>query len=251
MYYPGNERVEVCARTFEDLADIYYHMPCRKEGLSKQDIEEIFEETTKYACGGCGRFEECWKGQALRTYQKMYETLELLESGVETGLEERMRSVCVYPERMVRQMMNGFRLARMRLYYTNRLLENREAVADQLWEMSHLLDDVLDDVSRTSEMKGPVSKKICRLFARRGAQVSRVFVLQKKKNEISITMKAKYGENVPLKDLAGILSAVMKRKMLPARENRALLGYEEETVLFVEATRYQMHYGISRVAKGK
>jgi len=224
-------------------------MPGRKEGLSKQDIEEIFEDTTEYACGGCHRFRDCWKGQALRTYQKMYETLELLEDGEEAGLEERMRSVCMYPERIVRQMTNGFRLARMRLYYTNRLLENREAMADQLWEMSHLLDDVLEGVTRTSEMKGPMSRKICRLFARRGALVTGIFVMQKKRHEICITMKAKYGENVPIKDLAGILSVVMKKRMIPSRGNRALLGYEEESVLFVEAARYHMCYGISRVAK--
>ena len=249
MYYPGSEKVEVCARTFGGLADVYYHMPCRKEGIGKQDLEEIFEETTKYACSGCYRFEECWKGQALRTYQKMYETLELLEKGAEDGLEERMRSVCVYPERMVRQMMNGFRLARMRLYYTNRLLENREAMADQLWEMSHLLDDVLDDVSRAGELKGPTGKKIGRLFARRGAVVSRIFIMQKKKSEVYITMKAKYAENVPLKDLAGIVSVVMKRKMVPSKGARALLGYEEETVVFVEAPRFQVRYGISRAPK--
>ena len=42
MYYPGSERMEDCARTFQELADLYYKMPCRKESFTRQDIEEIF-----------------------------------------------------------------------------------------------------------------------------------------------------------------------------------------------------------------
>lgn len=251
MYYPGSERVEGCARTFGELADIYYHMPCRKDTFSKQDIEEIFEELTRSACSGCPRFEECWKKNALRTYQRMYETLEGMEEGREELLLERMGSVCICPDRVVEKMAWIFKNMRLRMYYSNCLLENREAVADQLWEMSRLLDDTMDEVLRTSEMKEPVNRRICRLFGRKGVVVRKIFLMQKKKRceEIYITMYAKKGEYVPVKDLAGILSSVLKRRIVPARDSRAMTGWEEDTILFVEDTRYSLLYGVSRVAK--
>ena len=56
MDYPGRERVEECARSFGELADIYYRMPCRKEGFGRQDIEDIFEELTGTVCRGCRSF---------------------------------------------------------------------------------------------------------------------------------------------------------------------------------------------------
>ena len=250
MYYPGRERVEECARTFGDLADRYYHMPCRKESFSRQDIEEIFEELTRTACSGCAHFEECWKKQALRTYQRMYETLEQMEDGQTQELCERMRAVCVCPERVVEHMTWIFRNMRLRLYYSNRLRENREAVADQRWEMSRLLDDMLDEVQKTGEMKEPVNRKICRLFARRGVIVKKIFLMQKRCcEEIYISMYAKKGECVPARDLAGILSAVLRRRIVPARDTRNMIGVREDTLLFVEDTKYSILYGVSRVAK--
>ena len=60
MYYPGSERMEDCARTFQELADLYYKMPCRKESFTRQDIEEIFEETAGGVCRGCPGFARCW-----------------------------------------------------------------------------------------------------------------------------------------------------------------------------------------------
>ena len=58
MDYPGRERVEECARSFGELADIYYRMPCRKEGFGRQDIEDIFEELTGTVCRGCRKMLE-------------------------------------------------------------------------------------------------------------------------------------------------------------------------------------------------
>lgn len=45
------------------------------------------------------------------------------------------------------------------------------------------------------------------------------------------------------------MSVVLHRRMVPARNSRTVLGAEDETVLFVEETRYCLLYGISRVPK--
>lgn len=252
MDYPGRERVEECARSFGELADIYYRMPCRKEGFGRQDIEDIFEELTGTVCRGCRSFGKCWKDQAASTYQRLYEALTAMGEGKTEGdIRAGMSDACIRAGKMAGSMVWAFRNMRMKLYYANRLLEGREAVADQLWEMARLLDDMAEEMQRTGELKEPVNRRLCRLFDRRGAQVRKIFLMHKRKrrDELYITMHARKGECVPIRDLAGILSVVLHRRMVPARNSRTVLGAEDETVLFVEETRYCLLYGISRVPK--
>ncbi len=241
-----------CARSFGELADIYYRMPCRKEGFGRQDIEDIFEELTGTVCRGCRSFGKCWKDQAAGTYQQLYEALTAMGEGKTEGdIRAGMSDACIRAGKMAGSMVWAFRNMRMKLYYANRLLEGREAVADQLWEMARLLDDMAEEMQRTGELKEPVNRRLCRLFDRRGAQVRKIFLMHKRKrrDELYITMHARKGECVPIRDLAGILSVVLHRRMVPARNSRTVLGAEDETVLFVEETRYCLLYGISRVPK--
>ena len=194
MDYPGRERVEECARSFGELADIYYRMPCRKEGFGRQDIEDIFEELTGTVCRGCRSFGKCWKDQAAGTYQQLYEALTAMGEGKTEGdIRAGMSDACIRAGKMAGSMVWAFRNMRMKLYYANRLLEGREAVADQLWEMARLLDDMAEEMQRTGELKEPVNRRLCRLFDRRGAQVRKIFLMHKRKrrDELYITMHAR------------------------------------------------------------
>ncbi len=251
MYYPGSERMTDCARTFQELADLYYKMPCRKETFSRQDIEEIFEEAAGSVCRGCARFEECWKEQGALTYQRLYGYLESLEGADETRERDKIGEFCVVPEILAEKMKDIFGKMKMKLYFSNQLLESREAVADQFWEMSRLLDEMVDEVLRTGEMKEPINRRICRRFSRRGVAVSRIFAVQRTRRcqEIYIAMRARRGCYVSAKELGEMLSGILHRKIVPAGDSRAMIGTEEDTVLFLEDTKYSLLYGISRVPK--
>ena len=60
-----------------------------------------------------------------------------------------MSDACIRAGKNGGQYGGRFRNMRMKLYYANRLLEGREAVADQLWEMARLLDDMAEEMQRT------------------------------------------------------------------------------------------------------
>lgn len=252
MDYPGRERVEECARSFGELADIYYRMPCRKEGFGRQDIEDIFEELTGTVCRGCRSFGKCWKDQAAGTYQQLYEALTAMGEGKTEGdIRAGMSDACIRAGKMAGSMVWAFRNMRMKLYYANRLLEGREAVADQLWEMARLLDDMAEEMQRTGELKEPVNRRLCRLFDRRGAQVRKIFLMHKRKrrDELYITMHARKGECVPHSGSGGHFVCGAAPADGTGQKQPYRTGAEDETVLFVEETRYCLLYGISRVPK--
>ena len=49
------DRIERYAESFHQLAEIFRQMPEKKERLSEEDIEEMFETVKENICAQCGR----------------------------------------------------------------------------------------------------------------------------------------------------------------------------------------------------
>lgn len=64
-------------------------------------------------------------------------------------------------------------------------------------------------------------------------------------------MRVRSGQCVAVTEIAAILSELCERKMVPARDSRAIVNSENRTVLFVEDTNYKVLYGAARVTKEK
>ena len=128
-----------------------------------------------------------------------------------------------------------------------RLRENRMAAAGQLKEMSGILAGAMEKIYNTREdedFKKEIEKKL-RLL---GVQVYKVFFYdpQKKRCQVYLTMKTRRKICVSTKKIAAILSDLMDREMMPARDSRSFVSQDKVTVLFVEGTAYNILYGIQK-----
>ena len=70
-----------------------------------------------------------------------------------------------------------------------------------------------------------------------------------RKRQVYVTMHTKRKICVPVKKVAAVLSELTDCEMMPARDSRTFVSQEKVTVLFVEATAYQVLYGIKKVTK--
>lgn len=78
---PGRERMERYAESFRQLAETFRDMPSRKEGLSEQDVEEIFREVQYKVCRYCPGCSCCWEQNGSATYREVYDLLRRIEEG--------------------------------------------------------------------------------------------------------------------------------------------------------------------------
>lgn len=134
----------------------------------------------------------------------------------------------------------------------DRLTESRLAAAGQLQEMSRILIGAMERIYSTREdenFKQEIEKRL-RLM---GVYVHKVFFygMQGKKSQVYITMKTRRKMCVPVRKIAGVLSELMEREMMPARDSRSFVGQELVTVLFVEKTAYNVLYGVRKVTRKK
>ncbi len=148
--HPQKERVEKYAASFQKLADTFYGMPYRKDYLSSRQVEQIIEDTNAKVCSRCYQREICWGEHS----QELVKGVEALVRSMESGNEENVRGIradwtgiCPRSVQYYETVAENFQKERQNLMWDNRMIENRLAVAQQLMEVSHIMENVASDVN--------------------------------------------------------------------------------------------------------
>lgn len=136
------------------------------------------------------------------------------------------------------------------LLFQRRLAENRIAAAGQIREMGSILEGAMERIYGTKE-DVPLEQEIGKRLRFMGITLIQVFFYSPggRKRQVYVTMHTKRKICVPVKKVAAVLSELTDCEMMPARDSRTFVSQEKVTVLFVEATAYQVLYGIKKVTK--
>ena len=147
--HPQKERVEKYAASFQKLADTFYGMPYRKDYLSSRQIERIIEDTNTKVCSRCYQREICWGEHS----QELGKGVEALVRSMESGNEDDIRSIrsdwtsiCPRSVQYYEAVVENFQREKQNLMWDNRMIENRLAVAQQLMEVSRIMENVASDL---------------------------------------------------------------------------------------------------------
>ena len=140
--------------------------------------------------------------------------------------------------------------SKMNLLFHTKLEENRAAVAVQLNEMAQIMTDTIEyawDTQTDESLETRLKKKLRSM----GLSVHGVLVYQQenKRQEVYLMVNTRRRRCVAVKDVASVLSKMMKKSMMPARDSRAFVGSERITVQFVERTNFEVLYGIEKAVK--
>jgi Serine phosphatase RsbU, regulator of sigma subunit len=251
---PGKESILNYAQSFKHLANVFSNMPYRKEHLSNQDMELVFEGVSNKLCSHCERAKLCLKQNQADTYQVAYEILNTIEeSGKDIDLEvqEQFARRCIHSRDFLEEMVQTFQRAKLNLMWNNKLMENRVAVSEQLNEMSNILTGVAQTVYEMKVADTDLEMEIKRILRRQFILVKHVCISTRLKHrqEIFITMKSAKGRCVHTKEIAIALAKVCEQPMIPVKGSRNIVNQEYSTILFVEDTHFQVLNGVARVTK--
>lgn len=138
------------------------------------------------------------------------------------------------------------------LLWNTRLMENRSAVAVQLNEMAEIMADTVEhvwDTKTNEDLEAHLKKKLKTM----GLLVhsALVYCQEGKRQEVYLTLSTRKRRCVAVKEVAAVISKLMKKAMMPSRDSRAFVGSERATILFVERTNFEVIYGIEKAVKGE
>ena len=147
--HPQKEKVERYAASFRKLADTFYGMPYRKEFLSGGQLNRIISDTSACVCSRCYQREICWGERAGETMRNSEHMLRVMEEGDEEAVRQvrsEWMSACGRSAQYFQVLNEGFREERQNLVWDNRMIESRLAVAQQLTEISRIMDHMAEEL---------------------------------------------------------------------------------------------------------
>ena len=139
-------------------------------------------------------------------------------------------------------------LKRKNIIYRNKLRESRRVIATQLLEMSKILGESVDD---TYDLHGISKEQMSILMSRfkdAGVVLKRAVRLDNRRgiSEIIVTMKARKGICVSIKEVAKIISLVFDKEVEIAKERRRVVGTDMETYRFKERPNFYVLHGLAK-----
>lgn len=255
IHGPGRQRMEESAEVFRRLAGCFSQLPSRQDHFETEDRDRMSRQMEQDFCVQCSKCLECWEKNYYDTLTTTSDLFAVMEKEGRVGPEQvkgRMRTQCIRLRAYLNEMGQVFDRARTNLFWYNRLIENREAVAGQLTEMADMMSAVAEDIYDAAENTDiSVCDRIDRELAARHIKVLKTSVTKKKNGrcEVYVTMRAKGGRCIASKELAGCLAAVLEVPMTPHKDSRRTVSSEDVTVAFVEDTAFRVLYGAAKAVK--
>ncbi|MDO5426197.1 MAG: SpoIIE family protein phosphatase [Eubacteriales bacterium] len=250
---PGRERLEGYAQAFQNLSNTFRHMPAKREQLSREDVEGIFRDVRETVCATCKRREICWDRQYYRTYRQIYAFLDAAETDGVSGNENTdFWERCLRRIRLEDAIMDSFRRARLNLMWSNRLLETRLAMVEQMEQTAAIIRRAASSVYDMKRLEGLKRYQIDAGLRTHGLQVLEAWMFEKDENwfELYLTIRtSRKSRCIPVKEAAWWLSGYFGQEMAPAFDSRMIINREYSTVCFTPEPDYQMLGGVARATR--
>lgn len=251
---PQREQMEKYAQSFRRLASTFYSMPVRREGFSPQETERILAETEEAVCSRCARRDTCWKQLRYQSRELGNRLIQAMEGG---GQEDIMAAqgawfdACQNGARFTEELKHIFTREWQNLLWNNRLIEGRLAVAEQLGEVSRIMQQVANDIYSITLAPANREEQVKKALGRKQVLVKQMWMLDKPQGKVQffLTLRARSGQCVTLREVTRILSGIFGCSITTARESRMVLSREFCTMLFKEDVNFQVLTGVARITR--
>lgn len=251
--HPEQEQLERYAEAFYGLAKLFQQMPCQKERLGDGDLEGLFDEVRQQACVDCRHGEECWSNHYFQSCRILYELLADLEYNgtFSEELQERLQEQCQKPEQILQALSFCYGQARLNLMWSNRMMEQRMAAGEQIYQTAELLRSMANGFEGAPEREQKIWKRLKKDLKFLGIELEnlRIFICEEDRMEVYLLLRGTGRACVSAKSIAEVLSECCRQKMRPAWNCRAAVSDEPAGFHFVPDTKFQIFCGISRITK--
>lgn len=177
---------------------------------------------------------------------------------MEIGNEEDIRSIrgdwtsiCPRSVQYYEAVTENYQREKQNLMWDNRMIENRLAVAQQLMEVSKIMENVASDLydleRGTPQFEEDLRKSLrkCHVILRQAWVMDKV----KGRRQVFLTMRARSGQCISMTEISQLLSGVCGSLMVPVNGSRCIVNGEYHTVHFIEDVSYQILYGVARLTR--
>lgn len=216
-------------------------------------INSIIDKT----CSDCEARSICWQRDFYRTYQNMFEMLDVVQTDGSVGMDtipQDLKSKCLKANQIIKTTNYIYDIYKMNYKWRQKAKEGKRVVSQQLEGIAGILGRLSEEVRQEVDFKGDIEEELAVALDREGVQFNDIVVIRDDTGKYQVNMyrRACLGRRECIKDIGPVVSRVLKRKM---KRDKASCMIKEGTNLcyfrLVEAVKYQISTGIAREVKDK
>lgn len=247
-----DERLRGYAESFEGLSKVFLNMSRQKVEYSGEEYGRLQNELTGKLCLNCDACAVCWEKENTPIYEILPRLIhEIMEKGrASKEQQDQLAKYCKRSKDMVAEAVRVFEKAALNRAWYNRLLENRQTIAEQLDAMAYIMQDCAkEDILLDDKEKAKLSD------IRYHAKANGIFIEQLHLYEsvdghmkLNVQMQSKRG-GVPVKTFVQLAGRILGRKIRLPGEMKTFVPKELTEFEFLEDTKFRSVQGIERRKK--
>lgn len=246
------ERLLNYAQSFQGLSAVFNKMSDGHAEFSQEEMGRIQNEITGKLCAACDSCAICWESPTSPMYEYLSRLIDSIRHAgkADEKVQESLQEYCPYSGAMVEEAVEVFERARLNMAWYNRLIENREVIAEQLDAMAYIMEDCAKENREITEERKKELSELAYRAKERGLLLTDLKVFEKPDGRLQLILLASTKNGcVPVRELTKAVEQSMERLMMPHRDVRALIGKEPSELVYEEDTVYQSIQGVARLVK--
>lgn len=247
----NSEKINNVAKSLELLADsIEKGVECSRDDMPI-DTGEMICQVSDIMCQNCGNKGNCWRKDNNDTYRDAEYLFETAKNNGAISIEDvpyGFTKKCININEFILEVNHLFERARLNMVWQNKLIDNREAVAAGLQEMSGIIDDFSRQTYNIVSFEEGQEDYLRKRFKNKKIILKKIKVFENSggRYEVKVTLKTEKGLDMDVTEL--LISDFLGREMR-AVNRYAEVGKEYVDLDFVEKTNFTVTYGAAKKAR--
>lgn len=240
--------------SFLNLSQTFQVITNKKDSFTKEDKSEIFNELSEQLCKNCSNCNECWQNYFYETYQDATQILDMVEQNGTILLSEVPASFskrCISLEYYLQEARRIVEIAKVNLFWHNKMMESRAVIAGQFSEVANIIDDFSLDLYKNIQISESEKQEFIFRMRNNHVIVNKVAVFEKRngKQEIYVTCRMEKGKCITTKEAATVISGIRGGRFRPSDSCKNVVSKNMETFVFVEDGNYKVLTGVACAKK--
>lgn len=247
------ERLLGYAESFQGLSQIFHSMSVKSGSYGMEELGQIQNELTSKICASCDACAICWERDSTPLYGILSQMIAgIWHSGtLEKETREQLEQYCKKSRDMVEEAVHVFERVNLNRAWYNRLLENREVIAEQLDAMAYIMQDCAKEERLLDAKERRLMAEIQYRAKEQGIAIDEMHLIEGVDGrwKLEATLRSRLGGCIAVKTFLSAAAHVLGRRLRATADARTFISKEPVRFLFYEDTVFRSVQGIARIQK--
>lgn len=247
-------RMKIFSDSFLKLSKTLDTITEKQTKLKQKEINQIFEDISEKLCKNCSNCSHCWEQSFHKTYQAASVMFEVAEK---KGILKRedipgdFMNDCICADEFIKETNRGFEIAKLNQIWLSRISESREVIAEQLKEVSTVIQDITGDIYETAQGFHSEEEKVIRAFHSEHILAKDITIFERgdKRKEIYLSAACQGGRCITTKEAAQIVSDALGVRFIVSDSSKSVITKDYENFCFITDTIFKILNGVARAMK--